>query len=87
MTGVGTAPSRTRTMLGYTLKREISATCSGITGARCRVVFKGSRAYTNGYEMVLPAVDDATLYDLHDCGVMRGYGDHESAHHLYTRST
>lgn len=76
--------ARTSTIMGYTLKREIDTTCSAITGARCRVVFKGRDAYTNGHDIVLPAVDDATLYEVALANVMRGYGNHEGAHHLYT---
>ena len=75
---------RTPTIMGYTLKREIDITCSAITGARCRVVFRGRDAYTNGHDIVLPAVDDATLYEVVLANVMRGYGNHEGAHHLYT---
>ena len=75
---------RTSTIMGYTLKREIDTTCSAITGARCRVVFRGRDAYTNGHDIVLPAVDDATLYEVALANVMRGYGNHEGAHHLYT---
>jgi hypothetical protein len=73
-----------QTILGYTLKQEISITISAITGKACSVVFQGTGAYTDGHQISLPATDDASLYDVRKANVVRGYGQHEGAHHTYT---
>ncbi len=73
-----------QTILGYTLKREIGITITAITGRGCEVIFQGDGAYTNGHTISLPATDDASLYEIAAANVVRGYGQHEGAHHLYT---
>lgn len=73
-----------QTILGYTLKQEISITTSAITGKRCTVRFQGENAYTDGSVITLPATDDASLYEVPKANIVRGYGNHEGNHHIYT---
>ncbi|PZR95224.1 MAG: hypothetical protein DI537_05410 [Stutzerimonas stutzeri] len=71
-------------LLGYSIKREIQATTSAITGRKLAISFSGDGAWTNRTEMRLPTIHDAQLYPIEDVRVLRGYADHEAGHHRYT---
>jgi hypothetical protein len=72
------------TIPGYILLREIASTLSAMGNRRLHIAFKGSRAFTNGVNVVLPAIWPQAEYNDDDAKILRGYGNHEVFHPLYS---
>jgi von Willebrand factor type A domain len=72
------------TIPGYILLREIASTLSAMGNRRFNITFKGSRAFTNGVNIVLPAIWPQSEYRDDDAKILRGYGNHEVFHPLYS---
>jgi cobalamin biosynthesis protein CobT len=51
---------------------------------KLNVVIGGTKAYTDGNTVVLPALDDTNNISNRQANVARGYVDHEAAHNRYT---
>ncbi len=98
-----TTPKDRRGIPGYTLKYDIQATCTAISGRRPDIIFEGNgaramilsdegkkkwqefhRRPAATFLIQLPRISDAVLYEPQPARVMRGYGNHESAHCRYT---
>src|SRR4051812_45625601 len=72
------------TIPGYILLREIASTLSAMGNRRFNITFKGSHAFTNGVNIVLPAIWPQSEYRDDDAKILRGYGNHEVFHPLYS---
>ena len=74
-----------RTMLGIDLKRRIVGVVNALgRGLFIRVSFRGTRAFTNGKEIVLPAIRDLAEIPYETARALIGYAIHEVAHIRYT---
>lgn len=74
-----------KTILGVTLRRRIITTVNGMgRGERINVVFKGTRAYTNGKTIVLPAIRDLAEIPYSTARALIGYAIHEVSHVRFT---
>jgi hypothetical protein len=74
-----------KTILGVTLRRRIITTVNGMgRGEGIRVHFKGTRAYTNGKDIVLPAIKDMAEIPYSVARALIGYAIHEVFHIRYT---
>ncbi|WP_262030212.1 VWA domain-containing protein [Microvirga sp. Mcv34] len=72
------------TIPGYILRREIASTLSAMGNRRFNITFRGSRAFTDGVHINLPAIWPQSEYSDADAKVLRGYGNHEVFHPLYS---
>ena len=72
-------------MKAYDLIHELSQTAA-IFGRNKEVTlaFEGDGAYTDGKEIVLPAIDQVVEFDHNAAMVLRGYLDHEAGHIRHT---
>lgn len=74
-----------RTMLGVDLRRLIVGTINGLAmGRPIRVIFRGTRAYTDGNTVVLPKIRDLAEIPYDKARALIGYAIHELGHILYT---
>lgn len=70
-----------KTILGVRLRRRIITTVNGMgRGQGIRVYFRGTRAYTNGKDIVLPAIKDLAEIPYSTARALMGYAIHEVAH-------
>lgn len=73
------------TILGVDLRRRIVSLVNGLgRGDRIRVIFRGTRAYTDGKTIVLPAIRDLAEIPYATARALIGYAIHEVAHIRYT---
>jgi hypothetical protein len=74
-----------KTILGVRLRRRIITTVNGM-GRKdgVRVFFRGTRAYTNGKDIVLPAIRDLAEIPYSVARALIGFAIHEVAHVRYT---
>lgn len=72
------------TIPGYILRREIVSTLFAMGDCRFNMVFKGCEAFTDGTTIVLPAIWPQSQYSDTDAKILRGYGNHEVFHPLYS---
>ncbi|WP_114947196.1 VWA domain-containing protein [Microvirga calopogonii] len=72
------------TIPGYILRREIASTLSAMGNRRFNITFRGRRAFTDGVNVNLPAIWPQSEYSDADAKVLRGYGNHEVFHPLYS---
>lgn len=74
-----------RTILGVDLRRLIVGTINGLAmGRPIRVIFRGTRAYTDGNTVVLPKIRDLAEIPYDKARALIGYAIHELGHILYT---
>lgn len=74
-----------RTILGVDLRRLIVGTINGLAmGRPIRVIFRGTRAYTDGNTVVLPKIRDLAEIPYEKARALIGYAIHELGHILYT---
>lgn len=74
-----------KTMLGIELKRRIVGTVNALgRGMKIKVFFRGTRAYTNGTMIVLPAIKDLAEIPYDTARALIGYAIHEVGHIRYT---
>lgn len=74
-----------KTILGVQLRRRIIGTVTGMGRADgVRVFFKGTRAYTNGKDIVLPAIKDMAEIPYSVARALIGYAIHEVGHVRHT---
>src|SRR3546814_10274091 len=70
-----------KTILGVRLRRTIITFVNGMgRGKGIRVYFRGTRAYTNGTDMNLPAIRDLAEIPYPVARALIGYAIHEVAH-------
>ncbi|MBD2745795.1 VWA domain-containing protein [Microvirga sp. BT688] len=69
---------------GYILRREITSTLSAMGNRRFHILFRGDQAFTDGLNIVLPAIWPQSQYNEADAKILRGYGNHEVFHPLYS---
>jgi hypothetical protein len=72
------------TIPGYILRREITSTLTAMGDRRLNIQFRGSQAFTDGVNLVLPAIWPQSQYCDADAKILRGYGNHEVFHPLYS---
>ena len=72
------------TIPGYILRREITSTLTAMGDRHLKILFCGSQAFTNGVNIVLPAIWPQSQYCDADAKILRGYGNHEVFHPLYS---
>ncbi len=78
-------PAQEKTMLGIDLRRLIISFVNGLgRGDRIRVRFRGTRAYTDGRNINLPAIRDLAEIPYSTARALMGYAIHEVAHIRYT---
>lgn len=74
-----------KTMLGIELKKRIVGTVNALgRGLKIKVFFRGTRAYTNGRMIVLPAIKDLAEIPYDTARALIGYAIHEVGHIRYT---
>lgn len=74
-----------KTILGVDLRRRIVKAVNGLgRGQKIRVSFRGTRAYTNGRDIVLPKIKDLAEIPYTTARALIGYAIHEVAHILFT---
>jgi hypothetical protein len=74
-----------RTILGVDLRRLIVGTINGLAmGRPIRVIFRGTRAYTDGNTVVLPKIRDLAEIPYDKARALIGYAIHELGHILFT---
>jgi hypothetical protein len=69
---------------GMSIKRQIIAGTNMISRGRCKITFNGTRAYTDGKNVVLPDLYDVHLYSKQQGTCLKGYANHEGSHNRYT---
>ncbi|AXK43725.1 VWA domain-containing protein [Erythrobacter aureus] len=84
-TATAVKPAQEKTMLGIDLRRLIISFVNGLgRGDRIRVRFRGTRAYTDGRNINLPAIRDLAEIPYSTARALMGYAIHEVAHIRYT---
>jgi cobalamin biosynthesis protein CobT len=82
---VAPASPPVKTILGVDLRRRIVKAVNGLgRGQKIRVSFRGTRAYTNGRDIVLPKIKDLAEIPYTTARALIGYAIHEVAHILFT---
>lgn len=86
---VASAPKRkVKTLLGVDLRRLLAGTIRSLArGKDIRVVFRGTRAYTDGSLVVLPHIRDLAEIEYEKARALVGYAIHELGHILFTDFT
>jgi hypothetical protein len=86
---VASAPKRkVKTILGVDLRRLLAGTIRSLArGKDIRVVFRGTRAYTDGSLVVLPHIRDLAEIEYEKARALVGYAIHELGHILFTDFT